>query len=100
MHRETALEEGEQEEEDTAENNKGIENVPEAAIEKTFDTQEPHSTGEVGKDEKIQEKFYEEEERSFSDLKTVDKRCENEQNTHSQQSHIEVLAFRILVKSL
>ena len=48
----------------------------------------------------IQEKFYEEEERSFSDLKTVDKRCENEQNTHSQQSHIEVLAFRILVKSL
>lgn len=50
MDRETALEEGEQEEEDTAENNKGIEDVPEAAIEKTFDTQEPHSTGEVGKD--------------------------------------------------
>lgn len=100
MDRETALEEGEQEEEDTAENNKGIEDVPEAAIEKTFNTQEPNSAGEVCKDEKVQEKFYEEEKGRFSNLKTEDKRRKNEQNTHSQQSHIEVLAFRVLVKSL
>jgi len=70
--REAALEEGEKEEEDTAENNKGIENIPEAAIEKTFNAQEPNSAGKVCKDEKVQEKFYEEEKGRFSNLKTVD----------------------------
>jgi hypothetical protein len=98
--REAALDEGQEKEEDATEDYDCIKNIPETAIEKTFDTQEPNSAGEVCKDEKVQKKFYEEEKGRFSNLKTEDKRRKNEQNTHSQQSHIEVLAFRILVKSL